>query len=214
MIRKVYTPEGIVAEDVPALMQDEGIPFETVDVVNWPGEYPYKPRVEFAIAHTRKEILLDWRVVEETSRAAAGEDLGRVWEDSCVEFFCSPDPSDGLYYNLECNCIGKVLLACAPGRHDREKAPAEVLKGIRRWSSIGSEPFAERAEGSWEVCLIIPVTAFFKHSVESFDGLQVRGNFYKCGDLLRTPHYLSYAPIDTPKPDFHRPEFFIPISFE
>jgi hypothetical protein len=36
----------------------------------------------------------------------------------------------------------------------------------------------------------------------------IRANFYKCGDLTAHPHFLSWNPIDLPKPDFHRPEFF------
>ena len=36
----------------------------------------------------------------------------------------------------------------------------------------------------------------------------LRGNFYKCGDLTAHPHFLSWNPINTPKPDFHRPDFF------
>ena len=36
----------------------------------------------------------------------------------------------------------------------------------------------------------------------------IRANFYKCGDKTAHPHYLSWSPIDTPKPDFHRPDFF------
>ena len=49
--------------------------------------------------------------------------------------------------------------------------------------------------------------------LERFDGLQARGNFYKCGDGLPVPHFVSWAPIDTPNPDFHRPEFFDTICF-
>ena len=209
MIRKVYLPDGFKASDIPELFAEEHIPFETIDICNWPDKFPYKPTVEFALAHTGKNILIDYRVVEKTSRAAAGEDFGKVWEDSCVEFFSSPDGK--VYYNLECNCIGKVLLAKGESRHNRIPAPAEVANKIERWASLGDKPFTERAAGPWEVCLIVPAEAL---NLESFDGLQLKANFYKCGDLLETPHFLSYAPIDTPDPDFHRPEFFIPIAFE
>ena len=36
----------------------------------------------------------------------------------------------------------------------------------------------------------------------------VRGNFYKCGDKTAHPHFVSWNPVGTPSPDFHRPEFF------
>ena len=39
-------------------------------------------------------------------------------------------------------------------------------------------------------------------------------NLYKCGDNLSHPHFLSWQPIDTPQPDFHRPEFFAAGKFE
>ena len=44
--------------------------------------------------------------------------------------------------------------------------------------------------------------------------ITMMANFYKCADLTSTPHFLSWAPIDTPEPDFHRPEFFAPITLE
>lgn len=40
----------------------------------------------------------------------------------------------------------------------------------------------------------------------------MKANFYKCGDGLTVPHYLSWSPIVTEKPDFHRPEFFNQIK--
>ena len=36
----------------------------------------------------------------------------------------------------------------------------------------------------------------------------MKGNVYKCGDMLPHPHFLSFFPIHLPKPDFHRPDFF------
>ena len=32
--------------------------------------------------------------------------------------------------------------------------------------------------------------------------------FYKCGDKTAHPHFLSWNPVGTPAPDFHRPDFF------
>ena len=60
------------------------------------------------------------------------------------------------------------------------------------------------------LALDIPASTF---GLETFAGLQARGNFYKCGDRLPVPHYLSWAPIGTPKPDFHRPEYFDRLIF-
>ncbi len=42
----------------------------------------------------------------------------------------------------------------------------------------------------------------------------LKANFYKCGDELQTPHFLSWNPIEIEKPDFHRPDFFGTLRFE
>ena len=83
------------------------------------------------------------------------------------------------------------------------------------WSSLGREDFEERiGECSWEVALVIPYSAFFMHNVTSLGGKTIRANFYKCGDKLQTPHFLSWSPIDLEKPNFHCPEFFGELHFE
>ncbi|MDR0892867.1 MAG: hypothetical protein LBN24_09670 [Mediterranea sp.] len=202
------------AAAVPALLNQAGIGFEQIACVNWPAEYPYKPQAAFRIAHTQDAILLNYRVKEGSIRAKYGKDNGSVWTDSCVEFFSIPG-ADGIYYNLECNCIGTVLLAAGPARNQREQAPLTTTAQILRWSSLGRTPFEERiGETEWEVALVIPYTAFFKHHITSLDGQEVKANFYKCGDELQTPHFLSWNPIDVPQPDFHRPEFFGTLEFE
>ena len=72
----------------------------------------------------------------------------------------------------------------------------------------------KEAVPEWSLELEIPVRALAFHELESFSGLHARGNFYKCGNMLPKRHYLSWAPVKTPAPDFHRPEFFGPIDFE
>ena len=39
-------------------------------------------------------------------------------------------------------------------------------------------------------------------------------NFYKCGDLTETKHYLAWAPLTSEKPDYHRRQDFAEIAFE
>ena len=42
----------------------------------------------------------------------------------------------------------------------------------------------------------------------------MRGNFYKCGNQLPKPHFLSWNPIPTDNVQFHCPEFFGELDFE
>jgi hypothetical protein len=45
-------------------------------------------------------------------------------------------------------------------------------------------------------------------------GKKMRGNFYKCGDELSVPHFVSWTKINTPNPSFHVPECFGGLEFE
>lgn len=182
--------------------------------LNWP-EWPYKPSVEFRIGYDEGGIRLEWTVDEQSIRALQGTPGGEVYEDSCVEFFFQPDPDDPHYYNFEWNAIGNLCVSWRTGRHDAEPAPAEVYGLVRAEASCGSMPFAERpADGPWKLSLYIPLAALWKSGIKSLSGLKAKGNFYKCGDGLSVPHFVTWAPIATEKPDYHRPEFFDWIVFE
>lgn len=202
------------AAAVPAAMDAEGIEYQLVSHANWAADYPYTPQVGFRMAHNDEALFLHYRVQEDSVRAVALHDNGRVWEDSCCEFFSQP-ADDGSYYNVECNCAGTVLVGCGHGREGRTLAPQAVLDKVDRWSSLGRLPFEERVGTcDWQLALIIPLKTFFKHEVKSLSGKTIRANFYKCGDALQKPHFLSWNAIEIEKPDFHRPDFFGELTFE
>lgn len=202
----------VAAADIPALMDEAGVEFQKIDSLNW-SDWPYRPEAAFRIAHTGDAILLHYVVSEEAVRAVATEDNGRVWEDSCVEFFVSP-VDDGIYYNVECNCAGQLLIGGGEGRNGRSHAPRQILDGVDRWALLGRAPFDTRAgQQTWQVALRVPVSAFFMHSAVPLDGRTMRANFYKCGDLLPRPHFLSWNAIGLPRPDFHCPAFFGTLRF-
>ena len=54
---------NVSVENVPALLDEEKVPFQSVNTVNWEA-YPYKPEVQFRIAHTDDAILLHYKVKE------------------------------------------------------------------------------------------------------------------------------------------------------
>lgn len=207
-----YPFPQIALSEIPAWLDGLHEEFHPIDTVNW-AEYPYRPMAKFRIVATPDGFLLHFRVREESVAAVADGDGGKVWEDSCVEFFSSP-ADDGVYYNVECNCVGTVLVATGKDRNARTPAPREVLQQIRRWSSLGRENFDERiGETDWEVVLHIPYSVWFQHDISDINGKEIRANFYKCGDKLQTPHFLSWNPIDIAQPDFHRPDFFGTLRF-
>ena len=212
-IRKIA---GISPDDRAAVEQAFAeLKPRSIACCNWPEEFPYAPEVSFRMFHTGDWLMIRFDVAENYTAALVTEDNGQVWTDSCVEFFIAPD--EGLYYNFETTCIGRMLLSGRKSRtEDVQPAPAEVLASVKRLPTYPfGEPFAEReGDNRWSLTLAIPPQALFRHALTDWSGLTARMNLYKCGDKLSHPHFLSWRPIQTGSPDFHRPEFFEEVTFE
>lgn len=201
-------------QDLETALELGGARFD-VQCANWPETFPYTPFCGGRVARTKDALVVDFRVSGLDLRAQNTEDNGRQWEDSCVEVFIK-DPVKADYYNFEINALGKVLACCGPTREGRVRRPESEMKQILRFGSrlpvtAGNDvipgPTGDlQGIQSWRVGVVIPFgligldPANLPHSI--------RANFYKCGDKTAHPHYLSWSPIDTPKPDFHRPDFF------
>lgn len=183
-----------------------------VACINWP-KHPYCPKVSFRIGHIETEVWLKFYVAENSVRALETRTHGEVYKDSCVEFFVSFDGIN--YYNFEFSCIGTPHLAYGTGRENRKFVPLPLMKNIVLQSSLGHQPFAEKAGGfEWSLTARIPVACFTFDSITSLSGVKATANFYKIGDSLAVPHYLTWNPVGTEAPDYHRPEFFGDIRFE
>ncbi|MCX6335632.1 MAG: carbohydrate-binding family 9-like protein [Bacteroidia bacterium] len=191
----------------------DGLKRNHIDQLNWES-FSYKPEAAFSIGYTSREIMLKYYISEDYFKAEKTESNQNVFEDSCVEFFLSPS-DDGIYYNLEFNGIGTCLFGTGTSRENRIKADPQIIEKIRRISSAGKDPVAERkGKFTWTITVVIPVEVFFHHNLKTLKGRTFTANFYKCGDKLSVPHYLTWRPVRTSKPDFHRPEFFGTISFK
>jgi len=183
-----------------------------INTLNWKG-YDYKPEVKFSIAYSEKEIFLKYYVTEEYFKAEKTEPNQMVCEDSCVEFFVSPE-NDGIYYNLEFNGIGTILLGTGTGRADSKRASPEIISKIRRMTSAGNKPVKERkGRYEWTITIAVPYEVFFHHGIKELKGKTFRANFYKCGDMLSVPHYVTWNPVGTENPDYHQPAYFGMLKF-
>lgn len=184
-----------------------------LDCHNWADQYPYAPFASVYLWHDNRSVFLHFVVDEKYISAQTNADNGKVSKDSCVEFFISLN-SEG-YYNIEANCIGKVLLSHRLGRKiNVEYADENILNKIERFPSSGNEPFqCKENDKTWTLTLRLPSEVFFKDCIEGLSGLKGRCNLYKCGDNLPEPHFMSWQAVKTENPDFHRPEYFGEIEF-
>lgn len=212
LVKHINIDSSLDAQGVHDLLDANKVEWNAIDNVCWAENYPYAPEVNFRIAHTGDSVLINYKVKEKAVRAVAETDNGNVWEDSCCEFFFSP-ACDNMYYNIESNCAGKILFESGNTRHGRKRYPLDTVATIKRWSSLGNGVFDETPSNEeWEMALIIPAAMF--DGVKQFTGMKSHANFYKCGDKLATPHFLSWNLVETETPDYHRPEYFGEIIFE
>lgn len=176
----------------------------------WQKEFPYHPDVSFAMAYNHESFFLRYEVAEKTVQAAEGKVNAPVYQDSCVEFFITLDEG-ATYYNFEFNCIGTVLGGYGKEKTSRAFLPESVLEQIRFQSLIRKEKAGSLIK--WQLTVVLPFGVFLHHPLSSLQGKQYRANFYKCGDRLPEPHFLSWANIESREPNFHLPQFFGTLVF-
>ena len=142
---------------------------------------------------------------------------GPVSSDSCVEFFASPEPEQRPhYFNLEFNACGCLLVGYGPDRYERTRIGPDLARQITVYHSVPGPVKQESPEDNgWVLEAVVPFKV-----LEEFCGVRVPGkgtvwkaNFYRCGGKT-DPQYAAWAPVDTPRPDFHRPACFGEILFQ
>jgi len=171
----------------------------------------YKPDVFFTMAYTSDSILLKYTVKEKDIRAVYHQTDDPVYKDTCVEAFIAFNGEDS-YYNLEFNCIGTARVGYGPGKLNRVAISKQLVESIKTYHRI-NDPADDNQLTEWQLTLAIPFTVFEDHDITSLQDQVAKVNFYKCGDELPEPHFLSWNYIDNPYPEFHLPQFFGEVKF-
>lgn len=206
----VEQPELLTYETMNDLLEKEGNQGEIAHA-QW-NEFPYKPDVKFKIAYTRNYLWIKYNVKGLGLKAEYGKLNEPVFKDSCVEAFFADHDGKG-YRNIEVNCIGNLLSSHQEKKGVNKKSiTGEEAAKIIRFSSVSSFDTFPEIEGihEWSIILGVPFSLLgYKEIPET-----IRGNFYKCADDSKWPHFLSWSAIETEQPDFHRPEFFGTMVFD
>ncbi|HTN19690.1 MAG TPA: carbohydrate-binding family 9-like protein [Pelobium sp.] len=176
----------------------------------WPN-FKHFVKANYTIAHNGNAIFLKY-VVQENYLQAVATTNGEIHQDSCVEFFIALDENEN-YYNLEFNCLGSSKIGYGASRSDRVLLASNLVELIASVSKIKTHIINSKKVFAWEIILVIPLTVFCYSPINSFKGVKAQGNFYKCGDELPQPHYLTWNFIKANGPDFHRPECFGDLEF-
>lgn len=177
------------------------VPVLAVDNILWLPDAGI--RMTQQLCYDSRKLYIYQKAVETVVRAEHTALLAQVCEDSCMEFFFCPEADSNRYFNFEWNLNGALYLGF---RTDRENAARLQMKDHKSLFGFRSA----RTSDGWEIFYEIPAS-FVELFVPGFalrPGVQIRANCYKCGDLTPTPHYLSWNPVTSENPDFHRPQDF------
>jgi len=177
------------------------------------------PKTAVKIAYDAAAIFVMFRVEDRYVCAVAAANQDSVCRDSCVEFFFTPgaDVSKG-YFNLEMNCGGTMLFHFQTARGMGQIViPKRELDEIESAHSMPRivEPEIS-APVTWTVSYRLPIALLERYCPVSppAPGEVWRANFYKCGDNTSHPHWLTWSPVNLPKPDFHVPQSFGLLEFQ
>lgn len=120
--------------------------------------------------------------------------------DSCLEFFFSLDGGKH-YVNIEMNAGGGYLCAYRTSREDKAYIDLLAEDGIPKATVLDDRWYAE---ATFDLNKL-------KKAFNIDKITELKGNFYKCGDETKFPHFGMWNTVLTEKPDFHRPEYFADI---
>ena len=194
------------------LLNEAGL-YLSIDKVNWPNDFPKTMSVSVHVAHDNERLYLYYQVEGEELRAVNTKDFQSVWEDSCVEFFVQRK-GEKVYRNFEFNVLGVLVASKRESKDSAEELSQETMSSIVRMTTIQHYYKTNREVSDWTMYAEIPKEAMGFSSDEELSKEAIGANFYKCGDETSEPHFISWNPIDLPKPNFHVPEFFGELIFE
>ena len=190
---------------------DSNLEHEVIDCVNWSEKFPYKPFCSFVVAVSPTRLYVHYSVISKDLRALNTDDLSPVAEDSCVEFFMQV-PGQEEYWNFEFNCIGVLNASHRVERTNPTRLTADELESIKRYASCGNDAIEEQnGTFCWDLTVSIPLQLVGLDYAHLPD--YIMGNLYKCGSKTAHPHYVSWNPIESDTPDFHRPDCFGKLWF-
>ena len=192
---------------------------QALQLANYMGEKPeHFPITKAKVAYDDEAVYVIFQVEDRYVKAVHSNNQDPVYKDSCVEFFFIPSGKvKNGYFNLEMNCGGTMLFhhQLKPRTGSVELSDMHLSK-IEVATSLPKivDPEIE-SETTWVVEYRIPFSILkgYHEFNSPVTGSLWRANFYKCADDSSHPHWLTWAPVQKPTPDFHMPEFFGYIEF-
>ena len=193
---------------------------DSMELIYFMGKLPeFQPIVHLKLMYDSTNLYVIFRVNDRYVQCKTMDINGCVWEDSCVEFFFSPDYDfPEKYFNLETNCGGTALMKynLIP-RKDFTFLGPEDIKTIEIAHSSPEQILNEITQPvTWTIEYKMPFALLEKYAKISHPapGISWRANFYKIADKTSNPHYLTWSFVDNVIPEFHLPGYFGTLVFQ
>ena len=192
-----------------------------LELNNYRGDRPeHFPKTKAKLLYDDANLYVFFRVEDRYVRAIADRSNGRVWEDSCVEFFFAPNAEfESIYFNLETNCGGTMLFLYNNKKNNAkrhiEQADCKKIEVYHSLPGIISEEIVEPTKWTLSYKLPFAVIKKYCHNAKKpRTGVKWRANFYKCADKTSHPHWLTCPFVDNLMLYFHLPQYFGRLDFE
>lgn len=183
------------------------LPFCELKAYHWESSPPYRPKTFAKVCVFGGNLRAILKCFENNPKADVCERDGRIWCDSCLEFFVRPLSCKDEYINIEVNSKGFFLSQFGASRENR--------RFIKELTSIS--PLVDSFKGSengreyWGVDITVSkelIASLYGVTIKDISFKEIYANFYKCGDECETPHYMAMFPVTTLPPGFHNPQCF------
>ncbi len=192
---------------------------DTAEINQFPWtQHEFYPKTTVKALYDDARLYLLFECQEKYIHASHTEPQSAVFRDNCVELFASPSSDlSKPYLNFEFNCLGTILLQCGYQISDRTNASLEEIAQIECKATF-EEPVEQQDESvkTWYLEAAIPFSLFTEYTGAPGprSGDVWRGNFNKCAVSTREKHWATWSRVGTPKPHFHKSEYFGQLAFE
>lgn len=196
-----------ILKTVGSFEEIEALPFLKLNCFHWEEKTPYRPEAFAKVCIFRDSLVAVLKCYEKNPKTVIKERDGRIWCDSCLEFFVRPVSTREEYINTEVNSEGYFLSQFGSSRENRV-----FLKEL-----TDEAPIVESFRGTdekgyfWGVRITLTkslISTLYKINPEEILFDEIYANFFKCGDECEIPHYVAMFPVTTLPPGFHNPACF------
>ena len=208
-MERVYIIKKKTEAEIANIKWDEA---EKADITYYPWDQNgYMPKTEARVVYTEKGLHV-FLISYEKEIMATRENLNDpVYRDSCMEFFFNPNPeNDSRYMNFEYNPLGTLNLGFGKDRYERIKIAGKSPELFQIHPSVTKKTLDDYSGLFWSVQFFIPFDFIENYygKLNFKPGMKMTGNFYKCAEDTKYPHFGCWNEVISKAPDFHRPECF------